>query len=97
MTERATASAPAGNRSCADVYEPVLTNGSGLRDSSARLKRTFSLVRESRGRRFVVMLATYRTSFAQIDASATASAKTWITPSLVPSFLAWRVLRIRTT
>src|SRR5262245_56404831 len=45
------------------------------------------------------MLATYRTSFAPIDASATASAKTWITTSLVPSLgvLAWRLLRIRIT
>src|SRR5262249_4650727 len=46
-----------------------------------------------------VVLATYRTSFAPIDASATASAKTWITTSLVPSLgvLAWRLLRIRIT
>src|SRR5262244_1678959 len=45
------------------------------------------------------MLATYRTSFAPIDASATASANTWITTSLVPSLgvLAWRLLRIRIT
>src|SRR5262249_37508806 len=43
------------------------------------------------------MLATYRTSFAPIDASATASANTWT--SLVPSLgvLAWRLLRIRIT
>src|SRR5262249_1270583 len=41
------------------------------------------------------MLATYRTSFAPIDASA----KTWITTSLVPSLgvLACRLLRIRIT
>src|SRR5262249_50566941 len=45
------------------------------------------------------MLATYRTSFAPIDASGTASEKTWITTSLVPSLgvLAWRLLRIRIT
>src|SRR5215467_1825725 len=45
------------------------------------------------------MLATYRSSFAPIDASATASANTRITTSLVPSLgvLAWRLLRIRIT
>src|SRR5262245_64952448 len=43
------------------------------------------------------MLATYRTSFAPIDASATASANTWT--SLVPSLggRAWGLLRIRIT
>src|SRR5215471_16726720 len=45
------------------------------------------------------MLATYRTSFAPIDASATASAKAWVTTSLVPSLgvLACGLLRIRIT